>query len=357
MKYIVYLTTNKINGKQYIGVHETENPDVFDNYLGDGSFANRPSTYNKGKCLLHKAILKYGVSAFRRYTLRVFDNLDDALDLETWLVTDEYVSRTDTYNMTKGGGMPPRLNKKVYQFNLKGELIKEWESISLVNTTYKVNKDRMWMCIRDKRSFDNCFWSLTDSIDVSEYRLSANGYVYQYSKDGVLMEVFKSVEEASLKLDLERTSITNAVFGRYTLGGCYFLKAADDIYELINEKNTKINKAKSKIYKYDLNKKFVEEFNSVKEVESFINRSTLLKAIKNQKPSKGFYWSYEKDDYLPEYKGNPRDSIKIAQYDLNHNLIKIWDSVKECKKEFPCCQKVCRKQNRQTKGFIFEYIS
>ena len=61
MKYIVYLTTNKINNKIYIGVHETENPEVFDGYIGCGAYINKPATYNKNKTHLHNAILKYGI--------------------------------------------------------------------------------------------------------------------------------------------------------------------------------------------------------------------------------------------------------------------------------------------------------
>ena len=34
MNYIVYKTTCLINNKIYVGVHHTNNPDVFDGYLG-----------------------------------------------------------------------------------------------------------------------------------------------------------------------------------------------------------------------------------------------------------------------------------------------------------------------------------
>ncbi|MGN0966101.1 MAG: hypothetical protein ACI4OP_00695 [Candidatus Coprovivens sp.] len=36
MKYIVYLTENIVNNKIYVGVHKTENPDIFDGYYGEG---------------------------------------------------------------------------------------------------------------------------------------------------------------------------------------------------------------------------------------------------------------------------------------------------------------------------------
>ena len=41
MKYIVYCTTNIKNNKIYIGVHGTENPSIFDGYIGNGVYINK----------------------------------------------------------------------------------------------------------------------------------------------------------------------------------------------------------------------------------------------------------------------------------------------------------------------------
>ena len=49
MKYIVYCTTCLVNGFIYVGVHETIDPNKFDSYLGNGCYANKPSSYNKPK--------------------------------------------------------------------------------------------------------------------------------------------------------------------------------------------------------------------------------------------------------------------------------------------------------------------
>lgn len=360
LKYIVYLTTNKINNKIYIGVHETNNPNVFDGYIGCGAYINRPASYNKGKTHLHKAILKYGTSAFKRITLKIFDKLEDALDLECWLVDDKFVKRTDTYNMTLGGGYPPVMSKKVYQFDLQGNLIKTWDSIISIIDYYKCNKDRIWMAIKDKRSFDNTYWSYTNEININNYRLSSRGYVFQYNKDGKLLNTFENASQAALKLDIQRDAIVNAVFERTLCGGYYFLRADEDINKLLYNKSHKLLTNTTKVFRYTLNGNFNKEYNSITEATKDTPKTShgnIIRAIKNNRTCGGFKWSYIKSDIIKPYSELDLKPVRVAQYDLNHNLIKIWNTVSECKKEFPSCQKVCRKERKSSKGYIFEYIS
>ena len=360
MKYIVYLTTNKINNKIYIGVHQTENPNKFDGYLGCGAYINKPNSYNKGKTHLHNAILKYGISAFHRITLKVFDNLEDALDLEAWLVTEEFVKRSDTYNMTVGGQIPSILSKTIYEFDLQGNLINTWSSISEITNKFSINKNRITMAIKDKRSFNNSYWSEKNSINISEYRLSSRGYIFQYNKDGVLLNTFENASIAALKLDITRDAIINAVFDRTTCCGYYFLRADEDINLLLNEKSSKLLKNITPVYRYLKTGEFDKSYASIKEATNDTPKTShgnIIRAIKNNRTCGGFKWSYMKSDFIKPYNTLDLHPTKIAQYDLNHNLIKIWNSVAECKKEFPSCQKVCRKERKTSKGFIFEYIS
>lgn len=89
-KFLIYKTTNRINGKEYIGFHSTTNVD--DGYLGSGK-------------LLKKAIEKYGVDNFEREIIAEFDNKEEAERLERILVNREYVERDDTYNLSIGGNV------------------------------------------------------------------------------------------------------------------------------------------------------------------------------------------------------------------------------------------------------------
>lgn len=129
MKYIVYKTINKINNKIYIGVHKTENPEIFDGYLGNGVYVQRPSSYSNPKTHFQFAIKKYGVENFIRTVVKVFDVENDAYKLESELVNEEFIKREDTYNLVPGRRDVSQFMVKVYMYDIEGNFEMEFESL------------------------------------------------------------------------------------------------------------------------------------------------------------------------------------------------------------------------------------
>jgi hypothetical protein len=86
--YTIYKTTDKLNGKIYIGKHQTKNLD--DGYVGSGK-------------LLTCAIKKHGIENFEKEILYIFDNEDDMNAKEAELVTSEFVKEDTNYNLCPGG--------------------------------------------------------------------------------------------------------------------------------------------------------------------------------------------------------------------------------------------------------------
>ena len=86
--YTIYKVTNNINGKFYIGKHQTKK--LNDHY------------YGSGKKLL-AAIKKYGKENFSKEILFVFETEKEMNDTEKELITEDFVKRPDTYNVGVGG--------------------------------------------------------------------------------------------------------------------------------------------------------------------------------------------------------------------------------------------------------------
>lgn len=88
MFYTIYRITNLIDGKIYIGKHQTK--DLNDGYMGSGKH-------------LKRAIVKHGIENFKKEILFQFDNEADMNAKEAELVTEEFCLREDTYNLCPGG--------------------------------------------------------------------------------------------------------------------------------------------------------------------------------------------------------------------------------------------------------------
>lgn len=88
MYYIVYKTTNKLNGKFYVGSHKTS--DLNDGYLGSGKY-------------LKRAVSEHGLANFVREILFMFDNPEDMYAKEAEIVSEDYLMNENTYNLKIGG--------------------------------------------------------------------------------------------------------------------------------------------------------------------------------------------------------------------------------------------------------------
>ena len=93
MNNVVYITTNKLNGKQYVGDHILINEN--DGYLGSGK-------------LITDAINKYGKENFTRKILKKFKTKKDAFNAQ-----EKYIDKYNTlvpngYNISPTGGLGVR---------------------------------------------------------------------------------------------------------------------------------------------------------------------------------------------------------------------------------------------------------
>jgi len=88
MFYTIYKITNLIDGKIYIGKHQTK--DLNDGYMGSGKH-------------LKSAQTKYGIDNFKKEILFQFDNEDEMNAKEAELVTEEFASSSTNYNICPGG--------------------------------------------------------------------------------------------------------------------------------------------------------------------------------------------------------------------------------------------------------------
>lgn len=362
MKYIIYITTNQVNNKIYVGVHKTETPYSFDNYLGCGVYTNSPKSYMNGGTLFQRAVKKYGPNNFKRKTLKIFDTLEEAINCESSIVNEEFISRTDTYNMILGGGYPPDLSKKVYQFDLFGNLLKEWKNQIEVVTFYNCYKDAIYESIKHKRSFKDCYWSNESNINITEYRLNVtNKFTYQYNLEGNLINVFDSIQEASQKLDIDKKQIVNALALKKSVEDCYFLPANLNIFDVIEWRKSK-NGGRKIIYRYTLEGKYDSEFKSLAEAAKSVNlksHSSISAALKDaEKSSGGYRWSLIKSDYITKVKINKELTPQpVEVLDLEGNFIKKFETISECVKEFPYCRRVLRGERKSAHNCIFKYIS
>lgn len=354
MKYIVYKTTNKVNNYIYIGVHKTANPDIFDGYIGCGVNIKIPYTYEHSKTKFQQAVKEFGFSNFYRETLATFDTPEQAYELEGILVNEDFLARGDVYNMVLGGIINKVNGVKVFQYNPEGIYMKEYDSYESAAKELKVQASSIRRAVVYKYRVNNYYFNTDrlDKIDISLYNTNLKVKVFRYLKGGQYDEEFESYNDAARNSDSSPSNIRSATLTGYCVKNSYYFSfVKSETYDKARSLQIKTRE----VHKYASNGEYLESYATQEEAEKENPFSNITKSIKLKSiDDNGFMWSLEK---LEKFNQSPRKRRKVGEFDDNGNLIKTWDSARQCAREVGgAVQNVLNGKYSKHKGKIYKYI-
>jgi len=262
-KTILYMTVNTVNNKIYMGIHITEDPTKFDNYWGCGITGTSSYHFKHPKTPFQRACKKYGLAAFKRYTLFIYDTYEEAQEMEKILVNDRFVARADTYNTAIGGGegRVPKMEIEVHKYDLDGNYIETYVSRSDAARKNGVKYPSILAAIINKGVCAGFYWSETRKarLDISEYKKDRKKEVFLYDKDGKFLQSFESASECAKFLETRPQDISNAARKEIK---CLGYRVSYNKYNVFPTQKYKRN-THHKVYQYDEDGKYISEFSDL----------------------------------------------------------------------------------------------
>lgn len=327
MKYILYKTTNQVNGYIYIGIHKTSNPDVFDGYIGNGIYINKPHTYEHSKTAFQAAVKHFGVKNFKRETLTIFSSVEEALLAEALIVNEEFLARNDVYNMVLGGDFQEARCKKCYQYDNDGNYITEFISITAAANSINKTVNAVSRSIIFRNKCGTYYWSLRKlpKLDITSYiDVCLAKPVYRYTKDGQYDCAFNSITDAAAASNTYTVNVSRSAKLGYRVGDYQFLFIKASTYDVAKTQYIQ----QRPVYQYSADGKFLKGYESQILAEAANKGSDITRSVKNKRVcSNGFLWSLEE---LPEFCSTKTSKKAIGKYDLQGNLLTTYESVLAC---------------------------
>ena len=307
----VYQISNIIDGKVYIGHSE----DIISRW--------GRHRMGKGSLLLGNAIKKYGLSNFKFEILEEISGVGktkEELKIKLYQREQHYLDLKQSYvkgigynidkiakynnsgkrseefknNIRKINLEGNFTGKTVYQYDLKGVLVKEWKSAAEIERCLGFKAENISAACLGKQTHSNGFiWSftlLTLSIeDITKvFNCKRLSEVRQYDLNGCLINTFTSTLDASEKTKISWNIIREACGGSKKTGGGFIWKFKNEELNLIEHKRVEIT-----VNQYSLDGALIRKWNSLTELLRETNYSSkYIKECSEGKRDtyKGFRW-------------------------------------------------------------------
>ena len=218
------------------------------------------------------------------------------------------------------------------------------------------NKERYYIALYN--SIKNGYNCLEGGINTQA--VTSRKAVYQYSLNGEFIAAYTSILAAATSLNIAAGSIVKACKGQLkSCGGFMWKYEKKDHIEVIARKTNA-----KKVLQYTLTGVLVNTFNSIDqaaiELGNKAYKSSICSCCKhNLKSAFNYVWRYEDDLFY--YQQDIHHTKQIKQYDLDNNLIKIWNSEADIYKNLGIRQgniyACCNGARKTAGGYIWKYYN
>lgn len=253
--------------------------------------------------------------------LKTYKNINDVLEHENvtraklikvctgrsvYVGTDIYRFSCDSFDTYRTYKEKPKL---VEQYDLEGNFIRVFESARAASRSIGSNGTNVTeVCNGHQKTAGGYMWKyVEDNSPLPDLEHNAHcKEVYQYSKNGELIKIHSSIQDAAKETGLSVTTISKQALGQvqsicsdYVFGFCEL--SIDEVIQKTKNKNSKI------VYQYNLNNEFIAKYESIKEAGKCFTSSNANISIgaccrKIKKTAYGYKWYFEDDPNRPENK-------------------------------------------------------
>lgn len=309
----IYRIENLINHKSYIG----QSVDIYERWTEHRRELNNKTHNNEH---LTRAWHKYKEDNFK-FTILEKCKEESLNDREIYWI-ECYDAYYNGYNQTKGGDgclgkvwtveERKNISRSVCQIGLNGEFIKCFINIDDAWKQTGINRWQIWNCANK-----HCVTKIKNGKDYEYVSKTAGGYIWVY-------------EDAMGDFDLS------------------WYKSKTPSYE---------------VYQYDMHWNLIKIWPSAESVkENGYGPSVIRGACQGKfMTAYGYLWSYEIDDleeHILWFK-NHFEVKYVGQYDMDNNLVKIWNSAVETKYggfNPSLVRDVLRGIRGKHRNYIFKYV-
>lgn len=310
----IYITTNHINNKKYIGQRFYDENGRWKNYLGSGLHIKR-------------AIKKYGKENFSKEILQECNSKEELDKAEIYWI-DKYnaVESDNFYNIASGGqggdisiylseeqmkDVKDKLSKS-HKGLLSGDknnhsVLTEEQVIEIIDKLLQaescddIAKDYgvSYNIIHHIKNHDT--WTyLTKDITFPKNRKRRNDgkEVIQYDKKGFIINKFKNIKIASRETNIDYRHISAVCNGKKLSAGGYIWRFKGDDFN-----KYRIERVGISIDKYDLDGIYVDTYFSLNDANNSISYGKVESVLYgNAKSAGGFYWCKSGETFIiPSY--------------------------------------------------------